>query len=72
MGVRASVVNRCQTFEIGALESNFDQTIAKPRDCGHLRGAIVILFRTSASVNSALSRSTQTDFAEPSRPVDGT
>ena len=72
MGVSVSVVNRCQTFEIGALESNFDQTIAKPRDCGHVRGAIVILFRTSASVHSALSRSTQTDLAKLPHPAGST
>ena len=58
-----SVVNHCQAFENGVSERYRSLPLAKLRDSGHVRWAIVILFRTAASVHSALSLSTQTDIA---------
>ena len=67
-----SVVNRYQAFGTGVSERYLSQTLAESRSRGHVTGVIVILLRTSASVHSALSRSTQTDFAWLSHPAGNT
>ena len=47
----------------GVSERYLGQPLAAPSKNDHANRAIVILFRTSASVHSALSRSTQTEIA---------
>jgi CspA family cold shock protein len=56
-------------MKLGALEGYLDRPLAKPCDSGHVKRAIVILYRTAASVHSALSHSTQTDFAGLPHPA---
>jgi CspA family cold shock protein len=59
-------------MNLGVSERYLGRALAKPRNSGHVNRAIVILFRTAASVHSALSRSTQTDFAGLPHPAGST
>jgi CspA family cold shock protein len=72
MGLRSSVVNHSGRAQESAPTTIFTLAIAKLRNRVHVAGAIVILSRTAASVHSAFSRSTQTDFAELPHPAGST
>ena len=53
----------------GVSKRYLGRPLAKSRKSGHVTRAIVFLFRTAASVHSALSLSTQTDIAGLPHPV---